>query len=141
MRRLLWVAVATLLLLCGLFPGVIESFAEAARLSYPSAVLFVGLGAVYLFAFTVSVSLTGLYRPRSFGSSESLRESPKRLKPNTPRLIAMPGNRAIHGAFSAYDGAEPESISQGMEQALLRSEEVCSLSSCFKSCVTRSTMV
>ena len=23
----------------------------------------------------------------------------------------MPGNRAIHGAFSAYDRAEPESIS------------------------------
>src|SRR5207249_6485486 len=47
---------------------------------------------------------------RSFGSSASLSESPKRLKPNTPRLIAMPGNRAIHGAFSAYEGAEPDSI-------------------------------
>jgi len=51
------------------------------------------------------------YFPRSFGSSASRNESPKRLKPNTPRLIAMPGNRAIHGAFSAYDAAEPESIS------------------------------
>src|SRR5436309_12673106 len=53
----------------------------------------------------------GPQRPRSFGSSASRRESPKRLKPNTPRLIAMPGKSAIQGAFSAYDGAEPESIS------------------------------
>src|SRR5262245_57781012 len=52
-----------------------------------------------------------LQRPRSLGSSASRSESPKRLKPNTPRLIAMPGNSAIHGAFSAYEGAEPESIS------------------------------
>ena len=41
----------------------------------------------------------------------------------------------------AGEAKRDESISQGMEQALLRSEEVCSLSSCFKSCVTRSTMV
>jgi hypothetical protein len=27
------------------------------------------------------------------------------LKPKTPRLIAMPGKIAIHGAFSAYDSA------------------------------------
>ena len=44
------------------------------------------------------------HRPRSLGSSASRSESPKRLKPNTPRLIAMPGKTAIHGAFSAYDG-------------------------------------
>jgi hypothetical protein len=30
----------------------------------------------------------------SFGSSASRKESPKRLKPNTPRRIAMPGNVA-----------------------------------------------
>src|SRR6266851_4254667 len=48
---------------------------------------------------------------RSFGSSASRSESPKRLKPNTPRLIAMPGKMGIQGAFSAYDSAEPESMS------------------------------
>jgi hypothetical protein len=31
----------------------------------------------------------------------SRKESPNRLKPNTPRLIAMPGKSAIQGAFSA----------------------------------------
>src|SRR5262249_34232683 len=50
------------------------------------------------------------YRPRSFGSSASRNESPNRLKPKTPRLIGMPGNSPTQGAFSAYDGAEPESI-------------------------------
>src|SRR6059036_174441 len=48
---------------------------------------------------------------RNFGSRASRSESPKRLKPNTARLMARPGNTAIHGAFSEYDGAEPESIS------------------------------
>ena len=50
-------------------------------------------------------------RWRSFGSRASRRESPKRLKPNTARLIATPGKMASHGAFSAYIGAPPESIS------------------------------
>jgi hypothetical protein len=54
----IWLMVATLALLCGLFPRVIMAFADASHLSYPSAVLFVALGAVYLFAFTVSVSLS-----------------------------------------------------------------------------------
>lgn len=53
-----WVALATLLLLIGLFPGPIKWFAEWAHLSYPTAVLFVSLPLTYLFAFTVSVSLT-----------------------------------------------------------------------------------
>src|SRR5215470_2997615 len=68
----------------------------------------------YAHAITLSTGV-GLLIPephprRNFGSSASLKESPNRLKPNTPRLIAIPGNSAIHGAFSAYDGAEPESI-------------------------------
>jgi hypothetical protein len=57
-----WVAVATLLLLCGVFPGVIEWAAEAVHLSYPAAVLFLALGVIYLFAFGVSVALTRLHR-------------------------------------------------------------------------------
>jgi hypothetical protein len=57
-----WLGVATLLLLCGLFPEGIERLAEAAHLSYPAAVLFVALAAVYCFAFGVSVSLSRAHR-------------------------------------------------------------------------------
>ena len=58
----LWLTVATLLLLCGLFPEGIMLFADASRLSYPSAVLFVALAGVYVFSLSVSVSLTHQYR-------------------------------------------------------------------------------
>lgn len=57
-----WTIVAFLLLLSGLFPGVIMSFADAAHLAYPSAVLFVALGVIYIFSFAVSVSLSKQYR-------------------------------------------------------------------------------
>jgi hypothetical protein len=57
-----WVAVAALLLLLGVFPELIMGFAERAHLSYPAAVLFVALTLIYFFSFTVSVSLTHLYR-------------------------------------------------------------------------------
>ena len=53
-----WVALATLLLVVGLFPRLLMWFAESAHLSYPTAVLFIALTLIYLFAFTVSVSLT-----------------------------------------------------------------------------------
>jgi hypothetical protein len=58
----IWLLVATMALVCGLFPQMIMSFADASHLSYPAAVLFVALGAVYLFAFTVSVSLSRQHR-------------------------------------------------------------------------------
>lgn len=57
-----WVALASLLLLVGLFPQLIMWFADRARLSYPAAVLFVSLTLIYLFSFTVSVSLTHQFR-------------------------------------------------------------------------------
>jgi hypothetical protein len=57
-----WMAVATLLLICGLFPDVVMWFAGAAHLSYPAAVLFVAVAVDYVFSFTVSVSLTRQYR-------------------------------------------------------------------------------
>ena len=61
-HALAWLAVATLLLLCGLFPRTVEAAADAARLSYPAAVLFLSLGVIYVFAFSVSVALTRLNR-------------------------------------------------------------------------------
>jgi hypothetical protein len=57
-----WLAVATALLLCGVFPSVIMRLAETAHLSYSSAVLFVALTAIYCFSFLVTVSLTRQYR-------------------------------------------------------------------------------
>src|SRR5262245_15255431 len=57
-----WMAVAVLLLLCGLFPGVIMSFADASHLSYPAMVLFVALATDYVFSFGVSLSLSRQYR-------------------------------------------------------------------------------
>jgi uncharacterized membrane protein YfcA len=57
-----WLAVATLLLLCGLFPNIIMRFAESAHLSYPAAVMFIALALIYLFSLTVSVSLSKQYR-------------------------------------------------------------------------------
>jgi hypothetical protein len=57
-----WILVAVLLLVCGLFPGLIMRFADESHLSYPAAVLFVALGTIYLFAFSVSLSLSGQYR-------------------------------------------------------------------------------
>ena len=57
-----WLAVATLLLLTGLFPEVLEGIADRAHLSYPALVLFVALGLIYLNSFFVSVALTKHYR-------------------------------------------------------------------------------
>lgn len=57
-----WLGVALVLLACGLFPGLIMRLADAARLSYPSAVLFISLGAMYFFSFFVTVSLTRQHR-------------------------------------------------------------------------------
>jgi hypothetical protein len=57
-----WVVVASVLLVCGLFPGLIMYFADRAHLAYSSAVLFVALAAIYVFSFSVSVSLTHQYR-------------------------------------------------------------------------------
>jgi hypothetical protein len=58
----LWILVAVLLLLCGLFPEVIKGLATAVHLSYPALVLFIALALIYTFSFTVSVSLSHQYR-------------------------------------------------------------------------------
>lgn len=58
----MWVFVALLVLLCGIFPNAIKNFAESAHLGYATAVLFISLAAIYVFSFTVSVSLTNQYR-------------------------------------------------------------------------------
>ncbi len=53
-----WLLVGSGLLIVGLFPGLIMTLADASRLAYPSAVLFVALAALYIFSMTVSVALS-----------------------------------------------------------------------------------
>jgi hypothetical protein len=57
-----WLAVATLLLITGLFPEMLKELATWAHLSYPALVLFVSLGLIYLNSFFVSVALSKHYR-------------------------------------------------------------------------------
>jgi len=56
-----WLAVATLLLICGIFPQVL-SIAPTIGLNYPTFVMGGALGVIYIFCFSVSVSLTHQYR-------------------------------------------------------------------------------
>lgn len=58
----MWVLVALVVLLCGIFPEAIMALARRAHLAYATAVLYVSLAAIFFFSFTVSVSLTGQYR-------------------------------------------------------------------------------
>lgn len=58
----LWMLVASVLLVCGLFPEALMAVARFAHLSYAAAVLFVALTVIYTFAFAVSVSLTHEHR-------------------------------------------------------------------------------
>lgn len=54
----MWLCVATVLLLCGMFPKTIMFFADSSKLAYPSAVLFISLAVIYFFALSVSLSLS-----------------------------------------------------------------------------------
>lgn len=58
---LIWLTLASGLLLIGAFPGILMRLAEWANLSYPAAALFVSLAVIYLFCFAVSVSLSRLH--------------------------------------------------------------------------------
>jgi hypothetical protein len=57
-----WIGVALVLLVVGIFPSLVMSLADSAHLSYATAVLFVALAAIYLFGFSVSVSISRQYR-------------------------------------------------------------------------------
>jgi len=57
-----WLAAATVALVCGFFPHTLMQLADASRLSYPTAVLFIALGVGYMYAFAVSVALTRLHQ-------------------------------------------------------------------------------
>lgn len=53
-----WILTACGLLVLGIFPRLIMVFADASRLAYPSAVLFVAIAAIYLFSMGITVTLT-----------------------------------------------------------------------------------
>jgi hypothetical protein len=89
-----WVIVAVLLLLLGLFPGLIMRVADASHLSYPSAVLFVALAAIYLFSFLVSVSLTRQYR-RNVRLAQEVALLEQRLRELEKAVAAGPPRRAF----------------------------------------------
>jgi hypothetical protein len=74
-----WTFLAFVLLICGLFPNLIMSFASKAHLSYSSAVLFIALAAIYVFSFSVSVALTQHHR-RNVRISQELAILENRIK-------------------------------------------------------------
>lgn len=74
-----WILASLCLLTCGLFPELLKNLAEATHLSYPAAVLFLALGAIYLFGFSVSLSLTRQYR-RSIRLMQELAIQEARLR-------------------------------------------------------------
>jgi hypothetical protein len=57
-----WMTTASLLFLIGIFPDAIKRVADWAQLSYPAAVLFGALGIGYVFAFSVTLTLSRHHR-------------------------------------------------------------------------------
>jgi hypothetical protein len=82
-----WIFVAIMLLIIGVFPLLLKSFADSVHLSYPSAALFVALATIYLFAFSVSVSLSRQYRhdARLMQEIAILEMRVRQLEQNSPR--------------------------------------------------------
>lgn len=83
-----WMLVATALLLMGMFPQVIMGFARAMRMAYPSMVLFLALGAIYIFSMSVSLSLTKARRS-SVRLSQELALARYELEQVRQRLSAL----------------------------------------------------
>ena len=59
---LTWIGIATLLLLNGIFPEVLQGIADASNLSYPAAFLGVAFIVFYVFAFSATLTLSRLNR-------------------------------------------------------------------------------
>ncbi len=84
----IWIAVGFVLLIVGLFPALVKSFADGTHLSYPSAVLFIALAAIYCFAFSVSVSLSRQYR-RNTRLMQEIAMLEKRLRDVEKKLASQ----------------------------------------------------
>jgi hypothetical protein len=57
-----WLGIGCVLLITGLFPGIIMRTAERLHFSYAALVAFLTAGMLFLFAFSVSISLSRQYR-------------------------------------------------------------------------------
>jgi len=88
-----WVVLASLLLLLGLFPEALIWAAQASRLSYTAAVLFLALTLIYLFSFMVSVSMTRQYR-RNIRLTQELAIMEQRLRLVEQRLERLEAEMA-----------------------------------------------
>lgn len=88
-----WLLLATALLICGLFPELLMGLARAVQLSYPAAVLFIALAAIYCFSFFVSVSLTHQYR-RNVRLVQEMALLERRLRTAEERLALREGSRS-----------------------------------------------
>ena len=97
-----WLAVATLLLLTGLFPNVLKKIADEAHLSYPALVLFVALGLIYVNSFFVSVALTRQYR-WNVRLTQQMALLEERL-----RRMEADGKKVRNGPGSFTDPASPQ---------------------------------
>jgi len=96
-----WVAVGSSLLVCGCMPGVVILLAKQMHLAYPTLVLFISLGAIYLYSFCVSVALSVLHRRNvSLTQRTAIMEYELKELRNQVRDLA-----ALHG--SAPDQQEP----------------------------------
>lgn len=103
-----WLTLASILLVLGIFPDLIKGFAERAHLSYPAAVLFVALTLIYVFSFTVSVSLSHQYRKttRLMQELTILKERVRELE----RQLAGAAARPVAGPDEARS-ARPDPVS------------------------------
>lgn len=57
-----WLGIGCFLLITGLFPGIIMRTADRLHFSYAAMVAFLTAGMLFLFAFSVSISLSRQYR-------------------------------------------------------------------------------
>ena len=74
-----WLGIGCLLLIAGLFPGIIMRTAERFHFSYAALVTFVTAGMLFLFAFSVSISLSRQYR-RNIRLTQEVSLLEKRIK-------------------------------------------------------------
>jgi hypothetical protein len=57
-----WLGIGSFLLIMGIFPSIIMTTAERLHFSYAGLVAFVTAGVLFLFAFSVSISLSRQYQ-------------------------------------------------------------------------------
>lgn len=59
---MVWLAIAGFFLAIGAFPDLVKHFARIAHLSLPAAMMMPVVALIYLFAFSVSLTLSRLHR-------------------------------------------------------------------------------